>query len=192
MRHAIVGLAVLSVFVLGISAAEAASEVFTKPTYKGDRLAWCKEWGSGCGKGAANAYCAFLGFGDATDFSKAEDIGRQTPTRMIGNNQVCNKAYCDGFKSISCGKKASPKPDKQQAFDKPRWKGYRLDWCVKKDMGCGKDAADVFCKASGYAKASGFALALRVGITDPTKMIGSGAVCNTVICNGFQSIICVK
>lgn len=108
MRHAIIGLAILSVFVLGISAAEAASEVFTKPTYKGDRLAWCKEWAASCGKGAANAYCAFLGFGDATDFSKAEDIGRQTPTRMFGNNQVCNKAFCDGFKSISCGQKESP------------------------------------------------------------------------------------
>lgn len=80
---------VTALFVLlGVGTAEAASEVFTKPTYTGDRLAWCKEWGSGCGKGAANAYCAFLGFGDATDFSKAEDIGRQTPTRMIGNNQV--------------------------------------------------------------------------------------------------------
>lgn len=61
-----------------------------------------------------------------------------------------------------------------------------------KGHGLRQDAADLFCKASGFGKASGFALALRVGITDPTKMIGCSAVCNTIICNGFQSIICVK
>ena len=64
---------------LGIGMAQAADETFTKPTYKGNRLAWCKDWGSGCGKGAANAYCAFLGFGDATDFKVEEDIGRNGP-----------------------------------------------------------------------------------------------------------------
>ena len=66
---------------------------------------------------------------------------------MIGNNQTCNKPFCDGFKFVSCSRKSSPGKDKQ-TFDKPKWKDYRLDWCVKPGVGCGKDAADMFCKAA--------------------------------------------
>jgi hypothetical protein len=175
----------------GIGVAQAADETFTKPTYKGNRLAWCKDWGSGCGKGAASAYCASLGFGDATDFKIDEDIGRKAPTRMIGNNQTCNKPFCDGFRFINCNRKSSPQKEKQ-TFGKPKWKGYRLDWCVKPGTGCGKDAADLFCKASGFTKAIDFSPALKIGVQSPTRMIGTNAICNTIICNGFQSITCVE
>ena len=175
---------------LGIGMAQAADETFTKPTYKGNRLAWCKDWGSGCGKGAANAYCAFLGFGDATDFKVEEDIGRKAPTRMIGSNQTCNKPFCDGFKFVSCSRKSSPGKDKQ-TFAKPKWKDYRLDWCVKPGVGCGKDAADMFCKASGFTKATDFSPAMKIGVQAPTRMIGTNAICNTIVCNGFQSITCM-
>ena len=159
---------------LGIGMAQAADETFTKPTYKGNRLAWCKDWGSGCGKGAANAYCAFLGFGDATDFKVEEDIGRKAPTRMIGSNQTCNKPFCDGFKFVSCSRKSSPGKDKQ-TFAKPKWKDYRLDWC----------------KASGFTKATDSSPAMKIGVQAPTRMIGTNAICNTIVCNGFQSITCV-
>jgi len=176
--------------VLGIGIAQAADETFTKPTYKGNRLAWCRDWGSGCGKGAANAYCAFLGFGEATDFKIDEDVGRKSPTRMIGNNQTCNKPFCDGFKFVSCSKKSAPEKEKQ-TFDKPKWKGDRLDWCVKPGVGCGKDVADLFCKASGFTKATDFSPAMKIGLQTPTRTIGNNALCNTIICNGFQSITCV-
>ena len=175
---------------LGIGMGQAADETFTMPTYKGNRLAWCKDWGSSCGKGAANAYCAFLGFGDATDFKVEEDIGRKAPTRMIGSNQTCNKPFCDGFKFVSCSRKSSPGKDKR-SFAKPKWKDYRLDWCVKRGVGCGKDAADMFCKASGFTKATDFSPAMKIGVQAPTRMIGTNAICNTIVCNGFQSITCV-
>lgn len=68
---------------------------------------------------------------------------------MIGNNQTCNKPFCDGFKFINCSKKSAPEKEKQ-TFDKPKWKGDRLDWCVKPGVGWGKDAADLFCKAGGF------------------------------------------
>ena len=147
---------------------------------------------SGCGKGAANAYCAYLGFGDATDYSKDANIGDKSPTRFIGNSLVCDRKGCDGFKAISCGKKEQPSPEKKKTYDKPRYKGFRLDWCLSKGSGCGKPAADKFCRSEGFDKSSAFAPELRIGIGDPTRMIGSGAICNTVICNGFQSITCVK
>ena len=77
--------------IVGIGTPNAEGETFTKPTYKGNRLAWCKDLGSGCGKGAAMAYCESLGLGDATNYAVDADIGRKAPTRMIGNNQTCNK-----------------------------------------------------------------------------------------------------
>ena len=190
MRRRLVALSAVCSFLVLASSAFAA-ELFTKPTYKGDRLAWCKDWDSGCGKGAANAYCAYLGFGEAKDFDKDPNIGLKKRTRTIGSNQTCDKAYCDGFKFISCSKKEAPGPSpKTQAFDKPRWKGYRLDWCAAKGIGCGKGAADIFCSASGYAKAASFVPDLQVG--NPTFMIGSGAICNTVVCAGFRTITCTK
>ena len=42
---------------------------------------------------------------------------------MIGNNQICNKPQCDGFKFISCTKSIAGR----KTFDKPKWKGYRLE-----------------------------------------------------------------
>ena len=146
--------------------------------------------GLGLRQGRSHAYCAFLGFGDATDFKVEEDIGRKAPTRMIGSNQTCNKPFCDGFKFVSCSRKSSPGKDKQ-TFAKPKWKDYRLDWCVKPGVGCGKDAADMFCKASGFTKATDFSPAMKIGVQAPTRMIGTNAICNTIVCNGFQAITCV-
>jgi hypothetical protein len=190
MHGRIVAFTLLCLCALGIVAAQAA-EVFTKPTYKGNRLAWCKDWNSECGKGAANAYCDYLGFGEATDYTKDPNIGDKSPTRMIGSGLVCDKRSCDGFKTISCGKKGSAEPD-QKSFDKPRWKGYRLDWCTSKNTGCGKNAADAFCKANSFKKATSFNPDFGIGVVDPTRMIGSGAICNTVVCTGFKTIVCTK
>jgi hypothetical protein len=79
----------------------------------------------------------------------------------------------------------------KQTFAKPKWKDYRLDWCVKPGCGCGKDAADMFCKASGFTKATDFSPAMKIGVQAPTRMIGTNAICNTIVCNGFESITCV-
>ena len=94
------------------------------------------------------------------------------------------------FKFVSCSKKSAPEREKQ-TFDKPKWKGDRLDWCVKPGVGCGKDAADLFCKASAFTKATDFSPAMKIGLQTPTRTIGNNALCNTIICNGFQSITCV-
>jgi len=179
--------AALVVPVFGITLALAAEETFTKPTFKGYRLAYCSDQGSGCGKRAANALCQYLGLGDASKFEIDPDIGRKTPTRMIGNNQICNKPHCDGFKVVSCTQPVTGK----KTFDKPKWKGYRLDSCVKKGVGCGWDAADQFCRANSFARSTSFTPALHIGRKEPTRRIGSGEICNTVICSGFQSIACV-
>ena len=74
--------AALVVPVFGITLALAADETFTKPTFKGYRLAYCIDRGSGCGKRAANALCQYLGLGDASKFAVDPDVGRKTPTRI--------------------------------------------------------------------------------------------------------------
>ena len=49
----------------------------------------------------------------------------------------------------------------------------------------------MFCKASGVTKATDFSPAMKIGVQSPTRMIGTNAICNTIVCNGFQSITCM-
>jgi hypothetical protein len=79
--------------------ADVEEVTFKRPKFKGTRLDWCLTWGQNCGKPAADAYCERKGYGHATDFAIAENIGL---TRIISDRQVCNKPECDGFKAITC------------------------------------------------------------------------------------------
>ncbi len=82
------------------------SQTFNNPKIQGYRLDWCLHWATQCGKPAANAWCAKK-YGKADGYAKswkiAADIGASSPTYVIGDGKVCNQAFCDGFKSITCG-----------------------------------------------------------------------------------------
>ena len=56
------------------------------------------------------------------------------------------------------------------------YNGRRLSWCHDFDAGCGKPAADAFCKTNGFASATQFAVDAHIGDVQPTRSIGSGAV----------------
>lgn len=73
-------------------------ETYTAPRYRGDRLDWCAEFGTQCGKPAADAFCKKEGWSSAYDFAIDQNIGR---TRLI-NDAVCEDSFCDGFKHIRC------------------------------------------------------------------------------------------
>ena len=72
------------------------------PTYLGDRLDWCQDWGGGCGKQAADAYCRHPGYRVSVSRNIDHNIGAATPTRVISTGAVCDQGFCDGFKYISC------------------------------------------------------------------------------------------
>lgn len=171
-----------------LAAATAGTQTFERPTYKGDRLDWCLNWGKGCGRQAANAYCKLRGFQRATDFSQASNIGKSSSTRLIGTGAVCDQDFCDGFRRITCFK---PSPT-IRTFRRPKWQGDRLDWCLNWGRDCGKPAANAYCKKRGFDSAVGFKKASNIGNRRPTRLITTGAVCDQGHCDGFRFIRCRK
>ena len=176
------------IFILPDSAAFGAAKKYINPTFNGARLDWCYAWSTGCGKQAADAFCKSKGFDNSTGFSMAADIGASTPTRLISTGAVCDQNFCDGFTFIDCVS-AAPM---QQTFTKPKFQGNRLDWCFDWSAGCGEQAATAWCKTKGFAKASAWAMANDIGNVSPTRLIGTGAVCDQPFCDGFKWLVCQK
>lgn len=63
------------------------------------RLDYCREWGSACGKPAADVYCQSLGYTTSGRTELDNDIGR---TVIIATKAICENPICDGFKLIEC------------------------------------------------------------------------------------------
>ena len=169
-----------------VGSASAATQTFNNPMHGPNRLDWCYNWGVGCGKQAADAWCASQGFTNAASFGIANDIGGTSPTRLMGTGAVCDQGFCDGFSQITCFK---PSPTIIN-YSSPIYNGNRLDWCVNWGTGCGAAAANAFCKWKGHAQAVQFAIAHDIGAASPTRLIGTGAVCDQGFCDGFALIRC--
>jgi hypothetical protein len=163
----------------------AQDRTYNRPTYRDQRLDWCLHWGVDCGKPAAVAFCNRRRFSDVVVF-RAEKVGKSEPTRLIGDDRVCSgQDFCTAFAYITC---TGPIPH-NRVFANPEWKGHRLDRCLQWGTNCGKPPADAFCKAKGFAAslhAEEDAEPSRV----PTRLIGTGQVCDKPFCKGFQQIIC--
>ena len=69
------------------------------------RLDWCYQWGTGCGAEAAKAFCNTVGYSDAYEWQKDENIGAKTPTLVINDRKICAQEFCDGFEFIACSRK---------------------------------------------------------------------------------------
>lgn len=179
-------LIVLLVFGCTVAAmtATAATRTFDNPKYNGDRLDWCLNWGKGCGREAANAYCKSKGFEKATSFSQASNIGARRSTRLIGTGAVCDQDFCDGFRRITCFKETTV------TYRRPKWDGNRLDWCLNWGRGCGKPVANAYCRKRGHERTIGFEKASNIGNRHPTRLITTGAVCDSDHCDGFRYISC--
>jgi len=79
-----------------------------------------------------------------------------------------------------------------QTFGKPKLGGNRLDWCLDWSTGCGAPAANAWCQSKGFDKAISFTEATDIGLQHPTRLIGSGAVCDQGFCDGFGQITCAS
>ncbi|MEP7173178.1 MAG: hypothetical protein ABI705_06790 [Aestuariivirga sp.] len=80
--------------------AETASEMFKNPEQDGVRLNWCFSGDAGCGKKAAEAWCAQQGFSGAKDFKYVSAI---KPTIQIGTGKT-NKKAGKAFSRVTCVK----------------------------------------------------------------------------------------
>ena len=147
MRNHLMKLFAATVLMLvAANAANATETSFAAPKWKGDRLDWCLNWSTGCGKQTADAFCKASGYQNAVSFTQAPNIGSTQKTRLIATGAVCDQNFCDGFKSITCFK---PSPA-TVTINKPMWKGDRLDWCLNWSTGCGKGAADTFARRPDF------------------------------------------
>ena len=191
--------------------AEAETKTFDHPTFGGDRLDWCVNWGEGCGAPAATAWCKTVGFDEAIDSKQAPDIGASTPTRLIATREICDQSYCDGFTSITCATVAEPlpapppapieateTPSTQEAppveatadetFRNPMLNDVRLNWCFDGDSGCGKKAAEAWCAQQEFSTAKDFKYVSGI---KPTIQIGTGKTAKKAA-KAFSRVTCVK
>ena len=81
-------------------APESATETFKNPMHEGVRLNWCFSGESGCGKKAAEAWCAQQGFSTAKDFKYVSGV---KPTIQIGTGKTTKNA-AKGFSRVTCVK----------------------------------------------------------------------------------------
>jgi hypothetical protein len=71
-------------------------------------------------------------------------------------------------------------------FFSPAWNGNRLAACLSASEGCGKPAADAFCKSHGYDQAVLF----QREQTAVAMAMGSGELCEGSSCTAFRQIKC--
>lgn len=173
-----------------ISTAHAETQSFANPKVGAQRLDLCLNWGVGCGKPAADAWCVSKGFTTSSGHTVAHNIGASTPTRLITTGAVCDQDYCDGFAQVTCFKPGAPPAPDMQTYNKPKFNGMRLDLCVDWGVGCGQPAAKKYCQMKGWATAHSYVVANNIGAYAPTRLIGTGAVCDQDFCDGFQKIVC--
>lgn len=166
-------------------------QMFWHPMFHGERLNYCNESKSCCGKEIAARYCAMLGFNDVRGFKKAANIGF---TRYISGRNECQGWMCAGFDWIECvGERTYVRPPvsdfTQELFVYPRWHKFPLAWCYDDTMHhCGKKAAYAFCRWQGYGAVERFAQRDVYA----SKTIGSNKLCITKNCSGFDYIVCKR
>ena len=73
-----------------------------------------------------------------------------------------------------------------RSFFAPEWNGSRLAACLSGSLGCGKPAADAFCKSIGYDQAVLFQREKTVA----ARAIGTGELCQGGQCTAFRQIKC--
>lgn len=162
---------------------------FWVPQYLGERLAWCTLDGKECGMPVAAKYCQLMGYAGAVKVMKANNVGL---TNYINTHARCKGWTCDSFMTIVCSKslqKTHPQAYhyREQAFVYPRYAGFRVDWCLKKGVQCGRQAAWSFCRRIGFLDVKQYKMQKHIGAT---KTIGSEELCFGQECRGFSKIIC--
>jgi hypothetical protein len=76
-------------------------EVIQNPSINDVALDVCLNWGTGCGKPAADAFCQQHGF----NYSSAQTTQPNAPpTYVLGDNRICNESFCTRFTSITCNR----------------------------------------------------------------------------------------
>jgi hypothetical protein len=74
-------------------------QAFMDPTVEGAAVDVCLNWGTNCGKPAADAFCQLQGFAGSSAHAARPNA---PPTFVIGDRAVCRESYCARLTSITC------------------------------------------------------------------------------------------
>ncbi|MCH9756436.1 MAG: hypothetical protein K0U37_04495 [Gammaproteobacteria bacterium] len=164
---------------------------FFYPQYHGMRLSYCSNDHKVCGSQLASKFCETMGYNRASKVMIDHNVGL---TRYLATDLQCQGWKCDGFKLIVCEESLKKEPVpiyyyRLQDFMFPRFENYRVAWCYKDKRGCGKRAADAFCRHQGYRRSKGYERSTEVAAT---RTVGSGALCFGQACTGFNRITCYR
>ena len=66
----------------------------------------------------------------------------------------------------------------------------RLKLCIVAGTGCGKIAADTWCRHAGYKGAMSYRSVSSSSQTERAQLVGYGELCAEDACNGFQFVKC--
>jgi hypothetical protein len=72
---------------------------FVVPRFNNYRVDFCYDKQKGCGKQAANAFCANMGYSKAVHFKRETNL---FATQNLGQKALCFGVGCQGFKYITC------------------------------------------------------------------------------------------
>jgi hypothetical protein len=163
--------------------------MFWHPMMKGERLEYCNEDLTQCGKEIATCYCKKMGYTEAKRFQKAPNLGL---TRFITGKNECQGFKCSGFDYIECkGERkyySRPSSDfRHKLFVRPRWHHFPISWCYRNSKQCGKRSAYAFCRFQGYGKVIRYSQSKSV---PASKEMGTSALCMNQDCRGFEYIVC--
>ena len=212
MRNYVRAIFALLALCVSFDLAAAENKTFENPMIGTNRLDWCADWGKGCGAEAATAWCKTNAYDHSVNVQQAPDIGASAPTKLIATGEVCDQSYCDGFAAITCAAAELPAvaaptiPEipaadagvpaaapvvaatESEMFKNPMHEGVRLNWCFDGEGGCGKKAAEAWCKQQGFSGAKDFKY---VSAIKPTIQIGTGKT-NKKASKAFSRVTCVK
>jgi len=167
-------------------------QVYWNPMFHGERLNYCNEDKSCCGRKIASQYCVMMGFNDVSRYQKAPNLGF---TRYISGKNECQGWMCSGFDFIECtGERrysARPLSDfREELFVRPRWKKFPLAWCFDSQAKkCGRRAAYAFCRWQGYGKLIRYSNQKEV---PASRKIGTNELCINKNCISFEYIVCKR
>ncbi len=106
---------------------------------------------------------------------------------MKNSRKLLSGIFASMTLAAVCGVTAPSALALEDTYDNPTYKRKaRLDFCYSWGKFCGQKAADTYCWAQGYDRATHF----TTEPFRPTRLASTGQVCNADFCVGFKSITC--
>ena len=173
---------------------------FWYPIYHGQSLSYCSLDGSRCGLDIATHYCKLMGYKHSVKYVIEHNVkvvnyfsDYPRSSHFVNLNASCKGWRCNGFKLIQCTNTIQQNLTHAhyslRHFSPPRFNNHLIDWCYDGQSGCGKIAANSFCRRMGYNHSINYRPAKNIGAS---KAIGNQKLCFGKSCRGFAVIDCLR